>query len=217
MLTEDRTLYRMIELRRRRNWPFRRGPHPSRMPGCYLWRMPEYIIYFVARCAALLQSDGNSEGEAVQRIDGALRVRILSETQHASTVEQYLELLLAAYYPEYLSYRPSLLKPALALAKAEIGRPNGCIGWPPHEWLSSKMNFQEFEQEFARHLSARKLLVPSSQFEPELAEFVVRRQEGDDLWRFSSPGWTWQAMMGRGGVALVRDGKTIAHVGTIMN
>ena len=79
------------------------------------------------------------------------------------------------------------------------------------------MTSQEFEQEFARYLSARKLLVPSSRLEPEPAEFVVRRQEGDELWRFSSPGWTWEALMGRSGIALVRNGHPIAHVGTIMN
>jgi len=61
------------------------------------------------------------------------------------------------------------------------------------------------------------LLFPRSTFDAELAEFLVRWQEGDELRSFSSPSDAWQAMMGSGGVALVRDGRPIACLLVWMN
>jgi len=42
-------------------------------------------------------------------------------------------------------------------------------------------------------------------------------QDGDELWRFSSPADYWRNLAGRGGVALVRDGKIVTSVVTIMS
>jgi hypothetical protein len=39
----------------------------------------------------------------------------------------------------------------------------------------------------------------------------------DELWAFSSPAEYWKGLAGRAGVALVRDGRPIAHVVTVMN
>ena len=81
------------------------------------------------------------------------------------------------------------------------------------------MSREEFEKEFASALGEpeRRFHDPSSRFDGEFIEFLARWQEGDELRRYSSPAWTWQAMMGRGGVALVRDGRPVAQIMTIMN
>ena len=84
------------------------------------------MIHTIARYAALLKRDGLSEPQALRKIDDVLRLRALSDGRHATTVEEYLELLLAARCPEYLSHSPGLLTAALALATAEIER-----GLPP--------------------------------------------------------------------------------------
>ena len=44
-----------------------------------------------------------------------------------------------------------------------------------------------------------------------------RMQPGDELWSWSTPPWTWQNLCGRGGLAIVRDGKPIDHWMTVMN
>ena len=41
--------------------------------------------------------------------------------------------------------------------------------------------------------------------------------EGDELWEFSTPLHFWQHLVGRGGVALVRQGVIIDHIVSIMN
>ena len=40
---------------------------------------------------------------------------------------------------------------------------------------------------------------------------------GDEIWTFSSPPETWEALMGRSGIALVRDGEIVQHIVTLMN
>jgi hypothetical protein len=42
-------------------------------------------------------------------------------------------------------------------------------------------------------------------------------QPGDELWTFMSPSSSWQALAGRAGIAVVRDGTVIATLLTMMN
>ncbi len=42
-------------------------------------------------------------------------------------------------------------------------------------------------------------------------------QPGDELWTFASSPASWRALAGRAGVALVRDGKIVATVVTMVN
>ena len=120
------------------------------------------MIHTIARYAAVLKRDGLSEPQALRKIDDVLRLRALSDGRHATTVEEYLELLLAARCPEYLSHSPGLLTAALALARAEIepGLPP-MVGSPPSEWLTARMSTEEFKQEFDRLLNATQWFVPS--------------------------------------------------------
>ena len=48
-------------------------------------------------------------------------------------------------------------------------------------------------------------------------EIKATMQPGDELWSFHSPSWTWQALCGRAGIALVRDGAIVAELITMMN
>jgi hypothetical protein len=47
--------------------------------------------------------------------------------------------------------------------------------------------------------------------------WAKRMQPGDELWTWSTPRWTWEDLCGRGGFAIVRDGKPIYHSWTVMN
>ncbi len=49
------------------------------------------------------------------------------------------------------------------------------------------------------------------------AKLLDAYQDGDELWEFSSPAGYWRSLAGRGGVALVRDGKIVTSVVTIMS
>jgi hypothetical protein len=108
------------------------------------------------------------------------------------------------------------------MAREQIERifPAGFGGcFPPRDWLQSKMSREEFEKEFANALGdpERRFLNPSSRFDGEFIEFLAMWQEGDELWTYSSPPETSRALMGRGGIALVRDGRSVAQIMTLMN
>lgn len=47
--------------------------------------------------------------------------------------------------------------------------------------------------------------------------WTAEMQPGDEVWTWSTPRWTWENLCGRGGLALVRDGKPVDHVMTLMN
>jgi hypothetical protein len=82
----------------------------------------------------------------------------------------------------------------------------GPLDYPPSTWLRSLMTLEQFELEF-----------PNYKNTPFLAAFIRLRQEGDEFWRFSSPPEQWAALAGRGGIALVRDGRLVAHVVTVLS
>ena len=82
----------------------------------------------------------------------------------------------------------------------------GPLDYPPSTWLRSIMTIEQFELEFPNYRNSR-----------DLAALIRVRQAGDELWKFSSPQEQWAALAGRGGIALVRDGRVVAHVITVLN
>lgn len=47
--------------------------------------------------------------------------------------------------------------------------------------------------------------------------FIAEMMPGDELWKFRSPGTTWANMAGRAGYAIVREGKIVRSLVTLMN
>ena len=45
----------------------------------------------------------------------------------------------------------------------------------------------------------------------------TKMQPGDELWEFCTPDWTWQEMVGRKGIVLLRGAEEIAWIITLMN
>ncbi|MGD0147065.1 MAG: hypothetical protein ABSB77_00620 [Xanthobacteraceae bacterium] len=92
----------------------------------------------------------------------------------------------------------------------------------PKEWLDKKISVAEAEATHPGLNDERVQGTPevakpfgfrNSQWEALKAEM----QPGDELWTFSSPAESWKYLAGRAGVALVRDGKPIKVVITLMN
>lgn len=213
------TLCRMIELRRRKDPVLRREPPPSDWPTFQLWRTPEYIIYSMASYVALLKRDGLTEPDALAHIDAVLGLHVLPPGQKPTTLAEYLPLVLTRHHPDYLRHAAELLDSTITLAQKQIeGVPPQRSGsYPPDDWLGSRIEPKSFREEYAERLSSPDLLFPTSTFDADLVEFLVRWQEGDELRSFTSPAVTWQLMMGSAGVALVRGGRPIAHLLTLMN
>ena len=71
--------------------------------------------------------------------------------------------------------------------------------WPPLQWLAAQLNPEEAAT--SGHIDKLKLLM----------------LPGDQLWSYSSPPETWNHIMGRRGIALLRNGRTIGQILTLMN
>ena len=91
------------------------------------------------------------------------------------------------------------------------------------KWLQQKITLEQAEAE-----NTPKVDDESRAKSPELAkpfgfqnhEWEARKalmQSGYEIWMFSSPAESWQALAGRAGVALVRRGRVIATVVTLRN
>ena len=73
--------------------------------------------------------------------------------------------------------------------------------FPPIEWLEKRVDIDEIDAGNPRDWNHIKM----------------RFTERDELWTFSSPRDYWAGLAGRAGVALIRNGRPIAHVITFMN
>ena len=51
----------------------------------------------------------------------------------------------------------------------------------------------------------------------EWCELVVKMQDGDQLWTFSTSDESWENLAGRAGIALIRNGEIIDSIVTEMN
>lgn len=95
----------------------------------------------------------------------------------------------------------------------------------PADWLFEKLDLEAVEQEYtprwqddperaARH---PELKLPFGFNNSAWVQFRDKVQPGDEIWRFSSPIESWEHLAGRGGIALVRAGKVIATITTMMS
>lgn len=58
---------------------------------------------------------------------------------------------------------------------------------------------------------------PFDEAKARLEKLVAEYVENDEFWVFCTPRDTWQHLFGRAGVALVRDGKVVEAIVTVMN
>jgi hypothetical protein len=83
----------------------------------------------------------------------------------------------------------------------------GVEGPVPNEWLSEKVNRQEFEAYLARVLADPDSL---ESFKIKLRLFVSKITPGDEVWSFASPPESWASLMGRAGFAVASGGGVVA-------
>jgi hypothetical protein len=86
------------------------------------------------------------------------------------------------------------------------------------DWLQKRVTVAETE---AAHM------VQSDRLGPDAVPFgfqnggwralLAEMRDGDELWEFSSSRESWEHLAGRAGIALVRDGKVVASLVTMLN
>ena len=77
------------------------------------------------------------------------------------------------------------------------------------EWLTKREDVAEVESREVKFFDIKT--------HHDLSPLKERMLPGDEVWSFSSPVESWGVLAGRAGFALIRDGRPLAHMITIMN
>ena len=210
----------MIELRRKREWWFKRSPHPNKRPGFETWRTPEFAILSIAKSFALLRQDGLSEVQAIARIDERRNLGVLDAD--TASLEAYVRLVLDRYAPQYLVFGDRLLREVLSLVEGELANryraPTSPGAWSESSLVKERISLEEFRRQLATSKRSQgPMLFPRQGAEEEMTQFLVRLDDADEIWSWRSSPETWRLMIGRGGLTLVRNNRAIATVVTMMN
>jgi hypothetical protein len=183
----------------------------------------EHAIYLVLRGVALLERDGVPASRILRQIDTKLRLDVLPlRARKMPTVEDYLVAVLRKVAPAYLDHGPKLLAAAIAVARKKLRKlPEDGVwttpdGRPPETWRFWRIPKADESRRFWP-LRTGVPIVPETRHDIELADILIRKQPGDELWEYRSPSCTWRMMMGMGGIALVREGRVLCDVTTRMN
>lgn len=85
-------------------------------------------------------------------------------------------------------------------------------------WLTTRLTIDEAEAANAvQHEHLGPDPVPFG-FQNEAWERMkADLRPGDELWEFCSPPDSWKNLCGRKGIAIVRDGTTVAHLTTVLS
>jgi hypothetical protein len=86
------------------------------------------------------------------------------------------------------------------------------------EWLQRRVSVEQVEAaHMVRHERLGTAPVAFGFDNGRWRELITQMQDGDELWEYTSPAETWANMAGRAGYALVREGKIVGQITTLMN
>jgi hypothetical protein len=85
--------------------------------------------------------------------------------------------------------------------------------YPPIEWLTKRISVEDIHHA----LMGKQTPSPARRSVAGWNHIMARLTEHDEIWHFSSPPDYWENLAGRAGIALIRGGRSIAHVITVMN
>ncbi len=186
-----------------------------------IWHMPEAVFLEAVDADRDLRAGGAADWQIWEKLDTWLDVD--GEPLPAgSTILDYLKSRMS-----FIDHDLKTLDDRLVSGQVEMchrwldqTKPLGGEGWPPVEWLTKRLSFAEFET-LESGADQSDLGAPAmlhlGRSNRDLAQMKIRMLAGDEIWSFSSPAEYWRHLGGRAGVALVRNGRLVAHVVTDMN
>lgn len=85
------------------------------------------------------------------------------------------------------------------------------------EWLLEQVILEEVEKESLCYVEQVEKSIPFGFAFSKWNKLKDQFQEGDELWKYSSPSETWQRMHGRAGYCIVRSDEIVAKFVTVQN
>ena len=168
----------------------------------------------IAEVAYVLRADGFPEPEVFERLARVYETPPPPENAD-NPLHAYLVEHLRTVDPRYLDLGQHVFAVALAMAslRSELHAARVVASsWPRPEMLGEawarKGIMAEIDTLLARHRHHAGA---------EIRRMKARAMPDDKLHSFSTGRDSWRAMMGRGGIALVRNGRSIDHFVTMLN
>jgi hypothetical protein len=182
----------------------------SCLPHWHLFKSAESRILEIVELVAVLRADGFSETEVFHRlrkVQGMTRVELkaMRDPLEVSVVDY-----LRQYDRTYLDLGEKAWRSALSMAKVwaeTFAQGLAQSNWPPSEILGerAKGGLKALDDYLNGTLGR------------DVRRLRARAVSGDELWRYSTEALMWTLMMGSGGYALLRGGRSVDYIQTRMS
>lgn len=230
--SRETAICEMIEIRQRSQPRLDQEKRPSNWPGSKLWSTTEAIILDTVEQYLWLCDGGLTEKAAIQKIVVGDKFRSGVAPELNDKLYAYISHRLVTTDPDYLLLGSDVLKKVIFVAQGwtrdQIQRNIAEGPYPPVEWLKVRVSVSDIENVEIMPFKDEGLVVITLDGEVERPGAIAptgkdwkriksRMLPTDELWIFSSCPMHWQNLVGRMGIALVRNGHPIAHVFTVIN
>lgn len=176
-------------------------------PVCRLWEEPEAIIFDVADMYLTLKYDGVSEPQIWQKLEAFKSKSGKGGLPPSPTLIGYVKYRLSIEYPRYVALGEKLVQrqvsDCVAYVLQRLDNDAQHAGYPPSESFCRKLSTDGIEWLGVGPCDAQAIRTQSDR---ETLSLKFRMLDGDEV-------WTYNAFPTRG-IALVRNGQSIAHVVT---
>jgi hypothetical protein len=223
--TEDSVLVDLVR-RRAAVDPQLKDVEIEHWPMCQFWPTPEAMILDLVTKYHQLRAAGAAEDSIWNKLE-AYRADFGTRTlPNPCSLLEFVAHRLALEHPRYGEFKSGFLLSQIERCERfmckDIQSTTEAKGWPPPEWLTKRTSLPSFSVPKSQLHSAQSrgdalLQLRAIKSRQEIKTLEVLMLPGDEIWEFSSPPELWQRLMGRAGIALVRNGRSIAHVVTKMN
>ena len=197
-LKRDEFLAALIQ-RRQVYDPRLRGENIRNWLLAWIWNSDEGILLKAAEAYVRLAPGSLPSHELSRRLDLAVEADLGGDVG-STELNLYLKNRIALWEPKEHTLGDEFQDRHISLCEAYAAEQlKRAGGWPPSDWLVKKLDPAEVEKD------------------EYVAKLTYLMLPGDELWSYSSPPATWEHLMGRGGIALLRNGKPISEIKTMMN
>lgn len=211
-IRRETAICQMIEIRRLKDVRLHHRKRPSNWPMFELWVTIEAGILDTVEQYLWLCDGGLVEQAALEKIEAFQYGNVDFAFKPGATIHTYIAHRLATVDPDYLSLGSTILNDVIQVAEKwsseEIRRVKTENPFSPVDWLGERVEVSALEYSEG---------LPQTQGTQDLRRMKLRMLPTDELRSFSSSTKSWQRLAGRSGIALVRNGRPIGHVITLMN
>ena len=185
-------------------------PQGSFLPYWRLFMSAEARILEIVELVAILRADGFSEPEVFARLRKAQGMMAVQLKATSDPLELLIVDYLRHHHPNYLELGEETWRSALSLAQVgaeTAANSQMAAGWPPLGMLRERVKGGVQALGGYRKGPAGR----------DVRRLRARAIPGDELRRYSTDPLMWALMMGSGGYALVRKGRSLDYIQLRMN